>query len=255
MIGKWITKQDIDDIVFRNRNKEYGAYDLRKRYNRSVTRGLWISVLVCVLPVLALFLYFMFTENSELDDLLNAKYNGLSNADLKYILHPPPPVKPQKAKNPEKIHGKSLEKKEDGLLVKLPDSVLVKKDSSLLAEKEKVTKADSIENEKLPVFFEVEQKPEFPGGISEMFRFLIKNTSYPYFSYINKTQGTVMVGFCVSAKGKIDSVYIVQSVDYLLDNEAIRVVKSMPEWKPGRVQGKPVAVICTIPIVFTLPKP
>lgn len=102
------------------------------------------------------------------------------------------------------------------------------------------------------VYETVEQMPEFPGGVVEMTKFLQRNIQYPANAAKNEVEGRVILQFVVEKDGQIGDVKVVRSVDPELDAEAMRVVKSMPNFIPGRQDGKPVAVLYTIPISFKL---
>ena len=102
------------------------------------------------------------------------------------------------------------------------------------------------------VYESVEQMPEFPGGMEEMMKFLQGNIQYPANAAKNKVEGRVVLQFVVEKDGQIGEVKVARSVDPELDAEALRVVKSMPNFIPGRQDGKPVAVWYTIPISFKL---
>lgn len=98
----------------------------------------------------------------------------------------------------------------------------------------------------------VEQEPEFPGGESAMFQFIQKNVQYPMVAREQGIQGRVFVSFIVDKDGSISNVEIVKGVHASLDQEAMRVVKKMPKWSPGKSNGKPVKVKMRLPITFTL---
>ena len=102
------------------------------------------------------------------------------------------------------------------------------------------------------VYESVEQMPEFPGGIVEMMKFLQMNIKYPPMAAANKIEGRVVVQFIIEKTGEVGDVQVVRSVDEELDAEAVRVVKSMPKFTPGRQDGKAVAVWYTLPIAFKL---
>jgi TonB family protein len=98
----------------------------------------------------------------------------------------------------------------------------------------------------------VEEMPEFPGGITKMNEFLGNNIIYPEYAVENNIEGRVIVEFVVNTDGTITGLQVKRSVHELLDNEALRVVKSMPKWKPGKNDGKLVRVKYTLPITFNL---
>lgn len=102
-------------------------------------------------------------------------------------------------------------------------------------------------------FTVVEEMPEFPGGAMEMMRFIQKNINYPLSAKENGWGGKVFLKFIVRADGLIDSVFVLKSTGYkIIDDEGIKVVKSMPKWKPGMQNGKPVSVYFNLPINFEL---
>lgn len=103
------------------------------------------------------------------------------------------------------------------------------------------------------VFVVVEEMPKFKGGESAMMEFLMMNMKYPQTAVKAKQQGRVIVGFIVRKDGTVSDVHITRSVGYdVLDKEAMRVVKSMPAWEPGKQNGKPVNVKYNVPITFRL---
>jgi TonB family protein len=115
------------------------------------------------------------------------------------------------------------------------------------------TQATGVENDQERVFDIVEQMPEFPdGGMSAMMKFLSRNVKYPVNAQKNKVQGRVTLTFIVEKDGSITHETITQSVNPELDNEALRVVRLMPKWKPGMQRGKAVRVKYTVPIAFRL---
>ena len=109
------------------------------------------------------------------------------------------------------------------------------------------------EEEEEVVFVVVEKMPEFPGGQQALFKYLSENVKYPVIAQENGIQGRVICKFVVNKDGKIVDVEVVRSGgDPSLDKEAVRVIKSMPNWKPGQQRGKPVRVKYTVPVNFRL---
>ena len=102
------------------------------------------------------------------------------------------------------------------------------------------------------VFQVVEQMPEFPGGMDKLMEYLSKNIKYPSIAQENNIQGRVIVEFVVNKDGSIVEPKVMRSVDTSLDNEAMRVIKSMPKWTPGKQRGKAVRVRYTVPVLFRL---
>ena len=109
------------------------------------------------------------------------------------------------------------------------------------------------EEEEEVIFVVVEKMPEFPGGQQALFKYLSENVKYPVIAQENGIQGRVICQFVVNKDGSIVEVEVVRSGgDPSLDKEAVRVIKSMPKWKPGQQRGKPVRVNYTVPVNFKL---
>lgn len=134
-------------------------------------------------------------------------------------------------------------------------------DLIFIDEKEVATSRDPIlidfpgetgeEDDKTPLVF-AEVMPQFPGGKLALMKFLRENVNYPYLAAQNGIEGMVTVRFIVTSTGSIDKVEVVRSVHGVLDEEAIRVVKEMPDWIPGSQRGKKVSVYFSLPVRFTL---
>lgn len=99
---------------------------------------------------------------------------------------------------------------------------------------------------------QLEVKPEFPNGNEGLGKFLSENIKYPKKALKNGVSGKVFVQFVIDKTGKVTNVVAVRGVEKSLDKEAVRVIKSMPKWKPGMKDGQPVKVKYTIPINFKL---
>ncbi|MBR3660186.1 MAG: energy transducer TonB [Bacteroidaceae bacterium] len=108
------------------------------------------------------------------------------------------------------------------------------------------------EPEEEDIFMVVEDQPEFPGGTAALLEYLRKNIKYPAICRENNIQGRVLVTFIVNKDGAIVEPEVVKSVNPSLDKEALRVISTMPNWKPGSQRGKPVRVKYTVPVNFRL---
>ena len=111
---------------------------------------------------------------------------------------------------------------------------------------------DISDNKEVPVYSAVEQMPEFPGGEEELMKYISRNIKYPTMAMENNIQGRVVVQFVVTKTGKIGEVKVVRSKDPDLDKEAVRVVKSLPNFIPGKMNGQAVNVWYTLPITFNI---
>ena len=110
---------------------------------------------------------------------------------------------------------------------------------------------DSIDHEQ--VFIEHEEAPEFPGGTQALNEYIKSNKLYPQEAMDRGIEGRVIAQFVVDSMGNVCEERVVRSVDTQLDGEAIRLIRNMPRWKPGKQWGRPVRVRYTIPITFALP--
>ena len=108
------------------------------------------------------------------------------------------------------------------------------------------------EEEESPIFYIVEEMPEFPGGELALRKFLANSIKYPVIAQENGIQGKVYVSFVVGRDGRVSDARVIRPVDPSLDAEALRVVNSLPVWKPGKQRGKPVRVAFSVPINFVL---
>ncbi len=106
--------------------------------------------------------------------------------------------------------------------------------------------------EKGKIYYTVDKMPEFKGGEMALRRYIAQNLKYPEAAYKNGIYGMVFVRFCVTTNGAIDNIKIMKGVNPLLDNEVLRIIKSLPAWMPGEHKGEKVAVWITIPINFQL---
>ena len=102
------------------------------------------------------------------------------------------------------------------------------------------------------LFSVVEVMPQYPGGQIAMLKYIMENIKYPEQAMKKGIQGRVVVSFIVEKDGRISNVRLLRSVESSLDKEAVRVVKSMPKWSPGKQNGKPVRVRFNVPVMFKL---
>ncbi len=157
---------------------------------------------------------------------------------------PPPPPPPPKVTDVLNIVDDDVEIEDE---LEIEDTEV---DEDMEVDFEMVEEEE--ETEDAPVFFIVEEMPEFPGGELELRKYIAQSVKYPVIAQENGIQGRVYVQFVVNTKGEVEQVKIARGVDPNLDKEAIRVVQSMPKWKPGKQRGKAVKVSYTVPINFVL---
>ncbi len=265
-----LNSQEWRDLIFEGKNKEYGAYVLRKSSSKRHIKALLIvvsaAIVIAFLPLLIKTVIPEKTIEDEFGPTVMTKLDPLDQVEEEQIVRqpeapPPPELKasikftPPVIKKDEEVRDEdemktqqeltetkiaisvaNVEGKEDGTGVDIAD---LQDNKVVVAEKEQV-------------FTHVEQMPQFPGGDKAMMEFLGRNIKYPVIAQEQGIQGTVVLRFVVGKSGEVGDVEVLRSLDPSCDKEAIRVVKSMPKWVPGKQNGNPVLVYYTLPVRFKL---
>jgi protein TonB len=266
------------DLMFENRNKEYGAYVLRRQ-----TTARNIKSIITVLIIFALVMAYMIAKNAY-DDYQKAHQAQTQVTELTALTE---------TKKEAKVERKEIVKQEkvEQVVEKVKSSIkftapVIKKDDEVRPEDE-MKSQDEIMNSKVAVGFAnvvgndesgevlkakevlvtepvkpkeeenkvfdvVEQMPSFPGGMSALMAYLQKSIKYPPVAEENGIQGRVICTFVVERDGSVTDVRVAKSVDPSLDKEAVRVVSAMPKWIPGKQNGSSVRVKFTLPVTFKL---
>lgn len=263
------------DLVFEGKNHSYGAYQLRKDTGKRNVMA--ILVMFAIGVAIAAFVAIKgVVENAMKQDVaIEADVELAKLAEKKE-------AKVEKKEEP-KIEKVEVEKVKSSVKFVPP---VIKKDSEVKPEEElksqeelnktntaigafdvkgnddaagEVLKAKEViaqpeppKEEETKVFDVVEQMPSFPGGPSALMQYLSSNIKYPVVAEENGVQGRVVCTFVVERDGSITDVRVIKSVDPSLDKEAVRVVKSMPKWIPGKQNGSAVRVKYTVPVTFRL---
>lgn len=261
---------DMTDIVFEGRNKEYGAYQLRRNYEQQLTKALLIGTTLIMFAVFLPRIIQQFQKElaTKTIKIEMADKVVLPEEDIKAIppsvkkLEPPKPPKATTAYSPPAIVDDSKEESKIPTNEELDKTDIANKTSDA-SDKVEIPTTDSgdteqpivapVEIEKPDGIFEyVEQSAEFPNGTSALMKWLSENIQYPAYARDANIKGRVVLKFVVGKDGQIGDVKILRGVHDLLDNEAIRVVKKMPTWKAGKQGGRAVRCYFTLPINFTL---
>ena len=272
---KWV------EMVFAGKNKEYGAYQLRKGTSGRNIKALLILVIAAAL--VGGFLAWKVIEQKQAEEqqaymeaMELAKLQQQAKKQEKKKEPVKPKIEPKKeipvARETQKFTAPVIKKdelvKEENQVKqmdKLDEKVAVgtenkegtkdrlaeavRSDIAVAAPPPPPAPKPEVSNK---VFDVVEEMPHFPGGPAALQAFLSSNTKYPVVAQENGVQGRVIVSFVVERDGSITDVKVVRSVDPSLDREATRVVKSMPRWSPGKQNGSAVRVKYTVPVVFRL---
>lgn len=256
------------ELVFEGRNHAYGAYDLRRssaiRHNKAMLIIFIVAVVAFSLPALIKFMVpehavkEVMTEVTTLSQLPPPEVK--SEAIKKVAAAPPPPLKSTIKFTAPVIKKDSEVREEDEM--KTQEEVTQAKVSISVADvqgNDEENGADIADLKEIAPdpgdnvpFTVVEQMPQYPGGTGEMMKYIGKNIKYPTIAAENGVEGKVILRFVVMPSGEIGSVEVLRSLDPSCDKEAIRVVKSMPRWIPGKQNGTAVSVYFTLPIAFKL---
>ena len=246
-----------NDIVFELRNKEYGAYKLRKKYNRNVIIGVLVGLIILGTAVITPHLYAKAMESKKAREERQVEMI-MENLDqpTEQVAPPPPPPPPAEAQQQNRYVPPVVVdsvKPEDNVQLMTADQATVEVVNEEYIEAVEEVREEVQEEEAEPEpFVVVEEMPMFPGGDVELLKFIAEHTQYPDVAKENNIQGRVIVRFCVTSKGAVNQVSVLKGVDPELDAEAVRVVNSLPTFKPGKQGGKPVPVWYMVPITFTL---
>lgn len=271
-----LISRDWTEMVFEGRNKEYGAYRLRKNAGKRNLYSL-ITIFIAALAIWGGISLVKFVESrtktvaqtsvAELSALNQPKKKAKVKQQQKVKLEQPEKVV-ERVKSSVKFTAPVI-KKDDEVKpedeLKTQDELMNTKtaigaldvkgnddaNGEVLKIKEAVAQPEP-KPEVEKVFDVVEQMPSFPGGPSALMEWLSNNVKYPVVAQENGVQGRVVVSFVVERDGSITDVKVVRGVDPSLDREASRVVRAMPRWIPGKQNGSAVRVKYNVPVAFRL---
>lgn len=251
-----------DDIVFERRNKDYGAYINRKNYSKYVLIALGITVVVLILVLAA----------PAIAELLKSARSSEEPKlkEMTVSLDQPPPITPQppppdvripppvktiiKFLPPKVTEKEVVEEEEMPTIEEIKENetgaVAVEGTGEVVFDEPAPVVAEESDEDK--IFYAVEQQAEFPGGLQAMMKFLQKNIKYPASAKRMGIEGRVFVKFIVDKEGGISNMEIVKGINADLDKEAMRVIKLMPPWKPGKQNGRAVKSQFVLPVYFKL---
>jgi periplasmic protein TonB len=267
-----ILSADILDIVFEGRNKDYGAYELRKTYNRRLTIALIGMAVLCALLFLGYILANTISSGEDKAIVVqDVQLEEIKQEEKKELPPPPPPKPPDPPKvemakfTPPKIVKDEEVKEEEKPpeVEKLEDTKIGTinqegvKDEGIVAPpvsdegKGVVEAPKKVEEDWDKTFTKVEIESEYPGGAAAWQRYLIKTLRYPQEAQDNEIQGTVVVQFIVDKAGMVSEVQAISGPKELQD-EAVRVIKKSGQWTPAVQNGRQVKSYKKQPIQFRL---
>jgi protein TonB len=253
------------DLVFKGRNHEYGAYVLRKKSDEYTVKGIVFAIIFFTLTISApvIINYIEGLVPKQIKDTKEVEVTLKEPPPVdkdqpppppppeppplkSTIKFPPPEIKPDEQVKDEPIAAQEeMKDKDAGPKTEEGDPNGI--DKTLLGD------GDGTIGDAAPeIVTFAEQMPEFEGGDEARISFLQKNINYPPLARENSIEARVQIQFVVGLDGKISEVTPLTHKGWGLEEEAVRVVKMMPPWKPGKQNGKTVPVRFSIPIVFKL---
>ncbi len=208
---------------------------------------LWIGLVVALGVVLAAFEYKTTPKASvDLGDVQEQEVEEeIIPITREQEVQPPPPPPPKVVEVLNIVDDDA--EIEDELEIEDTEA-----DEETMIDVSPVVQAEEEEEEESKVFFIVEDMPEFPGGEVALRQFIANAINYPVIAQENGIQGKVYITFVVNTDGSITDARVARGVDPSLDKEALRVVNTLPKWKPGKQRGEAVRVSYTVPINFVL---
>jgi len=247
-----------DEIIFSNRNRMYGAYDLRRRYKSAAIVSLLGGITLSSLPFILMFVLKPEPAKGRIENKTFVVVQTENLIDPGKIVQPEPqkPVTPPAGYTyiQPRIVDDTLDATNLMINDFIVDSVVNKAVTDNTGNIDTITfanQAAEVPEEIEPLIF-VEEQPEFPGGYKALLRFIADNTKYPPEALENLVQGKVFIKFAVWSDGSVRRLEVTRKVHPSLDEEALRVVSSLPRWKPGRQNGKPVPVWFSVPVTFEI---
>jgi protein TonB len=248
------------ELVFERKNKAYGAYVIRKEYNRRLLLAFIFSLAAIILSIAIPVVINLISESDLMKRSTIAEEITLAEPPpIDKSTPPPPPVEPPPPVQ-KTIQFTPPKVVKDELLEEPPPTQEEVKEVQVATQTQEGTDivdlppenpvvGDPDENK---VFLTVEEMPEFPGGDQKLLEYVQKNIKYPPVARENGIQGVVYVSFVVDREGKVKDAKILRGIGGGCDQEALRVIQGLPSWKPGKQNGRPVQVQYNMPVRFTL---
>lgn len=277
-----LSSKEWRDLIFEGKNKEFGAYTLRASSDRRHNRAVLYTILGLLILLIGAFVWGMYNDY-RLEQKKQADLLAQVDQNLDAITDEP------EQEEEEEIQERVEEQKPEALPEEILNTMKATEITIAADEevKEEIKSQDELQQsttaigstnfdqgtddinvvreykdeviveEKKPevenqVFESVEQMPMFPGGQEELLRYVASHLKYPTMAAENNIQGRVVVKFVVTKNGSIGEVQVLRPRDPDLDKEAVRVVKSLPNFIPGKMNGQPVNVWFTLPVNFKL---
>ncbi len=279
-----LSSKEWTDVIFEGKNKEFGAYELRRQSDKRHNRAVIFVLIGLILVLIGGYFWGMYSDyrreqrELELQAQLEQQLADIAAAEAEE----PEEVEevPQAVEEPQREEALPEEIlntiKDTEISIAADEEVtedITSKDdvaestasagsttfdqgtddlNVVRVHKEEIIVEEKHEPVKEEIFTAVEQMPQFPGGEGELLKYISTHIKYPTMAAENNIQGRVVVKFVVQKDGKVGEVVVLRGKDPDLDKEAVRVVKTLPNFIPGKMNGQAVSVWYTLPINFKL---
>jgi protein TonB len=245
------------EIVFRDRNKEYGAFVLRRKYFRTLLLALIAGTVLFLMGTIIPLLYYAFSDRFR-----------LSGTDVMFVVDYLPMEPPAQEDMNQLAKALARPKEEKAVEPVVSDTVPPEQELKPPAETpppEETEHSDTLPEghggmkdgtgsaEATGIATVIDIFPRYPGGDDARLAFLRRNVRYPVMALKTGVQGTVIVVFIIETDGSVSNVKIEKGIGGGCDEEAARVAALMPRWEPGKRQARPVRVMVRMPIIFRIP--
>ncbi|MBD5245915.1 MAG: energy transducer TonB [Barnesiella sp.] len=279
-----LSSKEWRDLIFEGKNKEFGAYELRKKSDGRHNRAMLYTILGLIVVLIGAVIYGYYNDykmaqkEAELQAQLEQELATMANQEQEEEQQEEEEVQQRvEEQKPEALPEEILNTMKATEIAVVDDDEVIEEiksqdelketttaigstdfdkgtdDLNVVREyKEEIIVEEKKEVEDNHVFQSVEQMPQFPGGDVELMKYINSHIKYPTMAMENNIQGRVVVQFVVTKNGSIGEVKVLRSRDKDLDAEAVRVVKSLPNFIPGKMNGQPVNVWYTLPVTFKL---
>lgn len=280
-----LSSKEWTDVIFEGKNKEFGAYELRRQSDKRHNRAVLFVLIGLILVLVGGYFWGMYSDfrreqrELELQAQLEQQLAALAEAEAQ---EPEEEIEevPQAVEEPQREEALPEEIlntiKDTEIAIAADEEVtedITSKDdvaestaaagattfdqgtddlNVVREHKEEIIVEEKHEPVKEEIFTAVEQMPQFPGGEAELLKWISNHIKYPTMAAENNIQGRVVVKFVVQKDGKVGEVVVLRGKDPDLDKEAVRVVKALPAFIPGKMNGQAVSVWYTVPINFKL---
>ncbi|MEI6575764.1 MAG: energy transducer TonB [Bacteroidota bacterium] len=247
------------DLVFKDRNKEYGAYEIRRHYASRLNRATAISIAILLMSLAYPLIASYYHQRKLIKDktIISVELSPLNEPPLELPPPPPPPVELMNARAKfftPLITDDPVNAGDDIDMSEINKNTINPGLDDFPINEHPIEIPKEIESPPEPasIPFIVEEMPQFIGGEEARLRFLHDNLNYPEIAKGASIQGTVYIHFIIDTQGKVVDVTLLRGIGGSCDEEAIRVVKMMPQWIPGKQGGIAVKVQFSMPVKFAL---